>query len=52
MLTSNACDILSCIHSQTIVSIPTSGTKVTLIVNFSVASDKASIKKTEVMLLG
>ena len=50
--TSNLCDILSfsesCIHPQTIVSIPTSCTRVTLIVNFSDASDYAAIKKSEV----
>ena len=40
MLIRNVCDILSCIHSQTIVSIPTSCTWVTLIVNFSEASGK------------
>ena len=46
--TSNVSDILSCIHPQTIVSIPTSYTRVTLIVNFSEASDKAVIEKSEV----
>ena len=50
-LTSNICDILSCIHPQTIVSIPTSCTRVTAIVNFSVASDKAAIKKSEVRIM-
>ena len=49
MLTSNVCEILSfsesCIHPQTIVSLPTSCTRATLIVNFSEASDKAAKKK-------
>ena len=52
MLTSNVCEILSisesCFHPQTIVSMPTYCTRVTLIVNFSDASDKTAIKKSEV----
>ena len=49
MLTNNVCEIFSfpesCIHPQTIVSMPTYCTRVSLIVNFSEGSDKAVIKK-------
>ena len=49
MLTSNVGDNLSfsesCIQPQTIVSIPTSCTSVTIIVNFSDASDYRQSKK-------
>ena len=46
MLTSNVCDILSCMNPETIMSIPSFCTRVTILVNFSEDSDiKGSNKK-------